>query len=151
MRRVLLALFFVAASIGIYVAPSGADSPLFSNVVLSFDFSDNSSAAVVSAQPEASQGPSYALGSTSNPGSFNIISDVLPENTGGVVRMVAVPPAASGDPNLVCGYQPVQQSQVECSFNFSTNGVWSIKAQYSVDTKSAISSVSITSLRVNNQ
>jgi hypothetical protein len=50
----------------------------------------------------------------------------------------------------VCGYQPVQQSQVECNFNFSTNGVWSIKAQYSVDTKSAISSVSVTSLRVSN-
>jgi hypothetical protein len=150
MRRVLLALFFVAAGFGIYIAPSGADAPLFSNVVLSFDFSDNSGHAVVSSEPQASQGSSYAPNSTSNPGSFNIISDVLPENTGGVVRMVAIPPASSGNSALVCGYQPVQQSQVECNFNFSTNGVWSIKAQYSVDTKSAISSVSVTSLRVSN-
>jgi hypothetical protein len=135
MRRVLLAVFFIAASFGIYVVPSGADNPLFSNVVLSFDYSDNVAAASANV----------------NAPLFNIISDVLPANTGGVVRMVAIPPVASGDSTLVCPFQPVQQGQVECAFNFSTNGVWVIKAQYSIDTKSGVSSISVTSLRVTNQ
>jgi hypothetical protein len=142
MRRVLLAVFFVAASFGIYIAPSGADSPLFSNVVLSFDFSNNSAPASANAVGSASTGPSTSAGS------FNVISDVLPENTGGFVRMVAIAPAASGNANLVCPFQPVQQSQVECAFNFSADGVWVIKAQYSIDLKSSVSSVSITSFRV---
>ncbi len=46
---------------------------------------------------------------------FNVIADVLPEHTGGVVKIVASPPDSANLPNLVCGYQPVQQSQVECS------------------------------------
>ena len=137
-----MAVFFVAASFGIYVAPSGADSPLFSNVVLSFDFSNNSAPASANAVGSASTGPSTSAGS------FNVISDVLPENTGGFVRMVAIAPAASGNSNLVCPFQPVQQSQVECAFNFSADGVWVIKAQYSIDLKSSVSSVSITSFRV---
>jgi hypothetical protein len=143
MRRALLAVFFVAASFGIYVAPSGADNPLFSNVVLSFDFSNNSAPASANTVGSASTGPSST-------GAFNVISDVLPENTGGFVRMVAIAPAASGNSNLVCPFQPVQQSQVECAFNFSADGVWVIKAQYSIDLKSSVSSVSITSLRVTN-
>ncbi|HVB50822.1 MAG TPA: hypothetical protein VND89_03650 [Acidimicrobiales bacterium] len=132
MRRVLLAMLFVAASVGIFVVPSGADPFMPDKVVLSFDFSDNSAPA-----------------SLSN-GTFNIITDVWPERTGGVVRMVAFPPDSSNVDNLICTYQPVQQSQVECAFNFSTNGVWTIKTMYATDTKSDVSSVSITRLRVTN-
>ncbi len=79
-----------------------------------------------------------------------MIADVLPEHTGGVVRMVAIAPAAANQPNIVCSYQPVQQSQVECGFNFSADGVWQIRAEYSTDTKSTVSSVSVTALRVSN-
>jgi hypothetical protein len=64
--------------------------------------------------------------------------------------MVAVAPDNSGQTNLVCPFQPVQKSQVECAFNFSTNGVWTVKAQYAPDVKSDVSSVSITRLRVAN-
>ena len=132
MRRALLAALFVASSVGILSLPAGADSPTPSNIVLSFDFSDNSAPA------SASNGP------------FNVIANVLPEHTGGVVRMVAIAPDNSGNSNLVCPFQPVQQSQVECAFNFTTNGVWSIKAQFAPDNKSDVSSISITRLRVTN-
>jgi hypothetical protein len=132
MRRALLAALFVASSVGILSLPAGADSPAPSNIVLSFDFSDNSAPA------SASNGP------------FNVIANVLPEHTGGVVRMVAIAPDNSGNSNLVCPFQPVQQSQVECAFNFTTNGVWSIKAQFAPDNKSDVSSISITRLRVTN-
>jgi hypothetical protein len=154
MRRVLLAVFFVAASFGIYVLPSGADSGLLTNVVLSFDFSDNSGpatvnygnaggAACITVGPNA---PSATSGVCAN--AFNVVSDVLPQNTGGFVRMVAIAPVASGQNNIVCPFQPVLQGQVECGFNFSANGVWEIKSQYSIDTVSGVSSVSVTSLRV---
>jgi hypothetical protein len=132
MRRVLLAALFVASSVGIFTLPAVADNAGTPNVVLSFDFSDNSAPA------SFSNGP------------FNVIADVLPEHTGGVVRMVAVAPDNSGQTNLVCPFQPVQKSQVECAFNFSTNGVWTVKAQYAPDVKSDVSSVSITRLRVAN-
>ena len=132
MRRALLAALFVASSVGILSLPAGADSLTPSNIVLSFDFSDNSAPA------SASNGP------------FNVIANVLPEHTGGVVRMVAIAPDNSGNSNLVCPFQPVQQSQVECAFNFTTNGVWSIKAQFVPDDKSDVSSISITRLRVTN-
>jgi hypothetical protein len=134
MRRVLLAALFVAASVGILTIPAVADNSGTSDVVLSFDFSDNSAPAALS----------------NNNGNFNIIADVLPEHTGGVVRMVAVAPDNSGQTNLVCSFQPVQQSQVECAFNFTTNGVWTIRAQFAPDAKSDVSSVSITRLRVTN-
>lgn len=134
MRRVLLAALFVASSVGIFTLPAVADNSGGSNVVLSFDFSDNSAPASLS---------------NAN-GSFNIIADVLPEHTGGVVRMVAVAPDSSGQSNLVCSFQPVQKSQVECGFNFTTNGVWTIRAQYAPDVKSEVSSVSVTRLRVTN-
>ncbi len=156
MRRVLLAVFFVAASFGIYVLPSGADSGLLTNVVLSFDFSDNSSPATVNNGNAAgtacinvgpnAQSPNGAICSNA----FNVVADVLPQNTGGFVRMVAIAPAASTANNIVCSFQPVLQGQVECGFNFSTNGVWEIKSQYSIDTVSGVSSVSVTSLRVTN-
>ena len=125
-------MLFVACSIGFVAIPAGADLTIQNSVVLSFDFSDNSVPA-----------------SASN-GTFNVIADVLPEHTGGVVRMVAIAPAAANQPNIVCSYQPVQQCQVECGFNFSADGVWQIRAEYSTDTKSAYSSVSVTALRVSN-
>ena len=132
MRRVLLAALFVASSVGIFTLPAVADNPGSGNVVLSFDFSDNSAYAALSN------------------GTFNIITDVLPEHTGGVVRMVAVPPDVSGLSNLICPFQPVQRSQVECAFDFTTNGVWSIRTQYATDAKSEVSSTSRTRLRVAN-
>ena len=125
-------MLFVACSIGFVAIPAGADLTIQNSVVLSFDFSDNSVPA-----------------SASN-GTFNVIADVLPEHTGGVVRMVAIAPAAANQPNIVCSYQPVQQSQVECGFNFSADGVWQIRAEYSTDTKSTVSSVSVTALRVSS-
>ncbi len=129
MRRVLLVALFLASSVGFGVLPAVADSG--SNlIVLSYDFSDNSQPAAVSNGP------------------FNVIADVFPAHTGGVVRMVAIAPDNSGYSTLVCPFQPVQQSQVECAFNFTVNGVWTLKAQYSTDTHVDVSAVSITRLRV---
>jgi hypothetical protein len=132
MRRALLAALFVASSVGIMSLPAAADTPIPLPIVLSFDFSDNSAPASVSH------------------GNFNVITDVLPEHTGGVVRMVAISPDNSGASNLVCAFQPVQKSQVECTFNFTANGVWTVRAQFAPDNKSDITSVSITRLRVTN-
>ena len=132
MRRVLLAALFVASSVGIAVIPAVADGPAPSGVVLSFDFSDNSAPA------------------SSSDGPFNIIADVLPERTGGLVRMVAIAPDNAGVNNMVCPFQSVQKSEVECAFNFSANGVWTIRAQYATDNRSGIQSVSVTRLRVTN-
>ena len=132
MRRALLAALFVASSVGILALPAAADTPLSLPIVLSFDFSDNSSPASASS------------------GVFNVIADVLPENTSGVVRMVAIAPDNSGVSNLVCRFQAVQKSQAECTFNFDANGVWTVRAQYAQDDKSDVSSVSITRLRVAN-
>jgi hypothetical protein len=152
MRRVLLAVFFVAASFGIYIAPSGADSFSVTNVVLSFDFSDNSGSASVVSGPASGNSciASASQTSVSCVNAFNVTSDVLPANTGGFIRMVAIAPASSNSNNIVCPFQPVQQSQVECGFNFPSGGVWEIKSQYSIDTVLGVSSVSITSLRVSN-
>lgn len=133
MRRALLAALFVASSVGIMSLPAAADTPPIPlPVILSFDFSDNSVPA-----------------SASN-GDFNVIADVLPEHTGGVVRMVAISPDNSGVSNIVCPFQPVQKSQVECAFNFTANGVWTVRAQFAPDAKSDVTSVSITRLRVTN-
>jgi hypothetical protein len=134
MRRVILVALFAAASVGLFTLPAAADNSGNGNVVLSFDFNDNGAPAALS----------------NNNGTFNVIADVLPEHTGGAVRMVAVAPDNSGVSNLVCPFQPVQQSQVECTFNFTSNGVWTVKAQYAADAKSDVTSVSITRLRVAN-
>jgi hypothetical protein len=152
MRRVLLAVFFVMASFGIYVIPTAADSFSVTNVVLSFDFSDNSGSATVNNGAAAGDAcvASASPTSVACANAFNVISDVLPANTGGFVRMVAIAPASSTANNIVCPFQPVQQSQVECGFDFPSNGVWEIKSQYSIDTVLGVSSVSITSLRVTN-
>jgi hypothetical protein len=137
MRRVLAAAVFVAVSLGFFTLPSGADLVIPSNVVLSFDFSDNSLPASMST-------------GVNNENPFNVIADVVPQNTGGVIRMVAIAPTNSTVNNLVCPFQAVQQGEVECAFDFTADGVWTVKAQYATDTKSAVSSVSSTSLRVTN-
>lgn len=147
MRRVLLAPLLVAAVVGVgFAGTAGADIaptvpldpilssgvPVYSNVILSFDFSDNS------APPSVSGGP------------FNVIADVFPGNTGGDIRMVAVAPSSSGASNLVCSFHAIQQAQSECTFNFTTPGVWSIHVQYAVDAKQGISAESVANLRVGN-
>lgn len=132
MRRALFALALVASTVGLVALPAGAEvnGGDGAKVHLSFDFSDNSDAASASA------------------GSFNIITDVLPEHTPGVVRMVAIPPSDSGLPNLVCRYQPVQASQVECGFNFTVNGTWAIKSQFAPDKNSDVAATAVTNIYV---
>ncbi len=159
MRRVLLASLFAAASISLgFVGSAGAainpvvslnpvlsGVPIYSNVILAFDFSDNT------LPPSSNSGtPAAGSSATAPDGSFNIITDVFPENTGGFVRMVAVAPANSGVSNLVCSFQAVQQAQAECWFNFTAPGVWNIHTQYASDPKLGVSSESITNLRVGN-
>ncbi|MFY9783552.1 MAG: hypothetical protein WAK12_08495 [Acidimicrobiales bacterium] len=134
MRRVLAAALFVAVSLGFFTLPSGADLVIPSNVLLSFDLSDNS-------VPATTDGGAFDI-------PFIVNADVLPQNTGGVVRMVAIAPTNSTVNNLVCGFQPVQQGEVQCAFYFTADGVWTIKAEYATDTKSGVSSVSTTALRI---
>jgi hypothetical protein len=136
MRRVLVAALVLAVSCGFFVLPAGADLVIPSNVVLSFDFSNNSI-------PATTDSGAFDIG-------FNVVADVVPQNTGGVVRMVAIAPADSTVNNMVCSFQPVQQGEVECTFYFTADGVWTVKAQYATDTKSGVSSVSTTTLRVSN-
>ncbi|MHB1087976.1 MAG: hypothetical protein ACYC19_04330 [Acidimicrobiales bacterium] len=139
MRRLLVAALMVASSVGILTVPAMADpasnsttTTIPAKVTLSFDYSDNSSPA-----------------SASN-GRFNIIVDVLPEHTPGVVKIVAVAPESAGVDNLTCSFQPVQQSQAECAFNFTANGVWSIHALYAVTPKDDVTAFARTNLRVAN-
>jgi hypothetical protein len=137
MRRLLWTVLFSAASIGVLALPAGADLVAPGNlnpIVLSYDFSNNSAAA------SASNGP------------FNITVDILPEHTPGFVRVTAVAPDGSASIPLVCAYQPVQQSQVQCQFNFTTNGLWSIRADYATNAKPTSSSqiYAVTVLRVSN-
>ena len=133
MRRLVIAALLAVSSIGIFAVPAVADSPANpAKVTLSFDYSDNSAPASASS------------------GTFNIIVDVLPERTPGVVKIIAVSPDGSGADNLTCSVQAVQQSQVECGFNFTTSGVWSIHALYSVTAKDDVSAFARTNLRVAN-
>jgi hypothetical protein len=134
MRRLLPALLLVGATLGFVTVPVGAEVnvPDASRVHLSFDFSDNSDAASASG------------------GSFNIITDVLPEHSSGVVRMVAVAPAGSGLANLVCRYQVISASQVECGFNFSVNGTWGIRTQYAANRVTDVSATAVTNIYVTN-
>jgi hypothetical protein len=131
MRRLLCAALLVASSVGIFVIPVSAD-PNPNKIILSFDFSDNSAAA------SASQG------------SFNVIVDVLPDAATGLVRMFAVAPASTNDSNLVCRFHWINQSQVECAFNFPDNGVWAVHAQYQIVPDTDVVGVAVTNLRVNN-
>lgn len=129
MRRLVASLLLIAASLGLAVAPVAADPPS-ARVVLSFDFSDNSSAPAVSN------------------GVFHITTDVLPEGTRGVVRLIAVAPSDAGVSNLVCRFQNVVKSRVDCGFNFTAAGTWFIRAQYAPDASSPIAVTSGTNIRV---
>jgi hypothetical protein len=136
MRRLLWAFLFTAASVGFLAAPAGADPAAFGNlnpIVLSYDFTNNSTS------PAVSNGPNDP---------FNITVDVLPEHTAGVVKITAIAPDGSASIPLVCAFQPVQQSQIQCFFNFTTNGLWSIRAVFAQDAKSTIEAVAVTVLRV---
>jgi hypothetical protein len=135
MRKILCAAMLVAATLGVVALPAGADittptGPL--GTTLSFDYSDNTTPA-----------------SASN-GVFNVIVDIIPAHTAGVVRIVAVAPASANEPNLVCAYQVISHSQVECAFNFSASGVWSIHADYATTAKDTVSSIATANLRVGN-
>ena len=135
MRRLLWVFAFTVASLGILAVPAGAliATPSDLNpIVLSFDFSNNTAPA-----------------SASN-GLFNINIDVLPEHTPGVVRVTADAPDGSGNVPVVCAYQPIQQSQVSCAFNFTTSGLWTIRADYATDAKSPVEAFDVTVLRVGN-
>jgi hypothetical protein len=121
----------VASSIGIIAVPAVADSSS-GTVLLSFDYSDNSS------PPSAANG------------TFNVIVDVLPGDTTGLVRMFAVAPDNLNDSNIVCHFQWINQSQVECAFNFPDPGVWAIHSQYVVAPQTDVVAVAVTNLRVLN-
>jgi hypothetical protein len=131
MRRLLCAALIVASSIGIFAIPATAD-PTPDKTLLSFDYSDNT------APPSASNG------------SFNVIVDVLTDDNSGLVRMFAVAPASTGDSNIVCHFQWIDQSQVECAFNFPDPGVWAIHAQFIVAPQTDVVAVAVTNLRVDN-
>jgi hypothetical protein len=131
MRRLLCAALIVASSIGIFAIPATAD-PTNNKVLLSFDYSDNTS------PPSASNG------------SFNVIVDVLPGDSTGLVRMFAVAPQSTGDSNIVCKFQWIDQSQVECAFNFPDPGVWAIHSQYVVAPQTDVVAVAVTNLRVDS-
>jgi hypothetical protein len=130
MRRLLCAALLVASTIGIIVIPAAADPS--TKTLLSFDYSDNS------APPSATSG------------TFNVIVDVLPGDTSGLIRMFAVAPAVTNDANLVCKFQWISQSQAECAFNFPDPGVWAIHAQYVVVPQTDVVAVAVTNLRVDN-
>jgi hypothetical protein len=131
MRRLLCAALIVASTIGIFAVPATAD-PTDNKTLLSFDYSDNT------APPSASNG------------SFNVIVDVLPGDSTGLVRMFAVAPQSTGDSNIVCHFQWIDQSQVECAFNFPDPGVWAIHAQYVIAPQTDVIAVAVTNLRVDN-
>jgi hypothetical protein len=131
MRRLLCAALIVASTIGIFAVPATAD-PTDNKTLLSFDYSDNT------APPSASNG------------SFNVIVDVLPGDSTGLVRMFAVAPLSTGDSNIVCHFQWIDQSQVECAFNFPDPGVWAIHAQYVIAPQTDVIAVAVTNLRVDN-
>jgi hypothetical protein len=134
MRRAFSILLLAASTVGWLALPAGAEvnGSNGSRVQLSFDFSDNS-------------GPASAAN-----GPFNIIVNVLPEHTPGVVRIVAVPPADAGQANLICRYQAVQDSQVECDFNFTASGTWQIKSQYATSRGPNVSANAATNIDVSN-
>ncbi len=132
MRRMIVAALMAVSTVGMLVIPAGAD-PGGPKITMSFDYSDNSSPASV------------------NNGPFNIIVDVLPESVNGLVRMVAFPPADSNQPKQFCSNQWIDNNnQVECSFFFTSDGVWSIRAVYSPAPHTDAMASANTNLRVNN-
>jgi hypothetical protein len=134
MRRALSAVLLTVSMLGFVAVPAGAEvaGGDGTKIHLSFDFSDNSD-------------PASASG-----GAFNIITDVLPEHTPGVVRMVAIAPDSANVSNIVCKFQAVLGSQVECAFNFTASGTWQIKAQYAPDRSSDFAATAVTNIDVSN-
>ena len=131
MRRLICAALFVASSIGILAIPATADPQPVDKITLSFDYSDNN-----------------AHASASN-GTFNVIVNILPEDSVGLIRMVAVS-LDTNDNNLVCRFQWINKSQVECAFNFTDNGIWAIHAQYEGAPQTDVVATAVTKLRVIN-
>lgn len=132
MRRMIVAALLMLSTVGLLWVPAGANTNPLNKLMLSFDYSDNGAPA------SASNGP------------FNIIVDVLPEHTAGLVRMIAIAPGDSSRSNLYCNFQWVTASQVECGFNFTTGGVWTIRALYEAAPRIDITAVAHTNLRVFN-
>ncbi|NNN02160.1 MAG: hypothetical protein HKL86_10050 [Acidimicrobiaceae bacterium] len=133
MRRMIVAALMAVSTMGMAAVPAGADPTPQPKLTMSFDYSDNSAAAAVSNGP------------------FNIIIDVLPVTVNGLVRMVAVPPADSNQPRQFCTWQWIDNNnQVECSFAFTTGGVWSIRAIYQPVPKADATASAYTNLRVGN-
>lgn len=130
MRRVLLAALFVMSSVGIYLVPASADPTTLPRITLSYDFSDNGSSASASG------------------GTFYVAVDVLPEETTGVIRVVAIAPGDSGVSNLVCRFQTIDHSHVRCGFDFTAPGTWAIRSQFAPNESSDVSAVAITNIRV---
>lgn len=122
----------MAAIMGPMMAVGESSAAAKSKVVLSFDFSDNNVPASVTK------------------GTFHIIVNVLPEHTSGMVRIVASPPASMAvfiAPET-CAYQKIVKSQIKCGFRFTTEGVWSVHAQYEPSSKAKVSSSAVARLRV---
>ncbi len=127
-----MSLLLVGSVIGTSALPALADTGTSNGPTMAYDLSDND------APPAVSNG------------AFNVIVNVLPEGTGGFVRVVALPPANSSVTRLLCKYQPVDtsKSRVECAFKFTTPGTWAIRAQYSTDPSVPVSAIANTNLRV---
>jgi hypothetical protein len=130
MRRTLSAALLVVSSLGLLALPAGADSSSDNPVQLAFDLGDNADVASASS------------------GVFNVIVDVLPEHTPGVVRVVAIAPSDANVSNLVCRYQTVSRSKVECGFNFTASGTWRIRAQYAPSRSESVQAATATNIYV---
>lgn len=131
-RRWMVALLVVISGLGITAGAAAADTSTSNPITLSYDFSDNGAAPSVSG------------------GVFNVAVDVLPEQTRGVVRMVAVAPADSGASTMVCKFQDVVNSRVRCAFTFTVSGTWTLHAQYAPDRFSPVAAAATTNIRVGN-
>jgi hypothetical protein len=128
----MVAILLVVSGLGITVGSAWADASSGNPITLSYDFSDNGAAPSVSG------------------GAFNVGVDVLPEQTPGVVRMVAVAPADSGASTMVCRFQDVTNSRVRCAFTFTVSGTWTLHAQYAPDRFSPVAAAATTNIRVGN-
>lgn len=122
----------MAVIMGPMATAEAASTVAKSKVVLAFDFSDNSVPASVSK------------------GTFHIIVNVLPEHTSGMVRIVASPPASMAVffAPQTCAYKKIVKNQIKCGFRFTTEGVWSVHAQYKAKANGAVASSAVARLRV---
>jgi len=92
-----------------------------------------------------------ASASASN-GPFNITVDILPEHTPGFVRVTAAhrkDQPVSPLHRSYCAYQPVSAESGAVPINFTTECLWSIRADYSLSTKATSTQIfAVTVLRV---